>query len=80
MKHLKHNIKWWFIKHNFFKTTFIEEPFIYIKNGKPSKDITGIIKWLEPIGLYCYYKEKDKLAFERLEGLYPQYKGFIYLF
>lgn len=33
MKEIIRNIKWWFIRNNFFKYTFIEQPFIYLKNG-----------------------------------------------
>ena len=73
-------IKRLLVKHNIIKGDFIEEGMIYIAAGEPSKEMTDKVKWLDKIHLHCYYRDKDRLAFEALNKKYPQYKGFIYLF
>ena len=77
---LKIKIKKFLVKHNIIKDDFVEEGLIYISAGEPSKEMTDKVKWLGEVRLHCYYRDKDRLAFEALNKKYPQYKGFIYLF
>ena len=83
MKQLIRKIKWWFIRHNFFKHTFIEQPFIYLDNENcMSKEPTSKIKWLEKeISVYCYYKDIHKAVWDKIKDKYPiSYQEYIYLY
>ena len=73
-------MKKFLIKHNVIKGDFVIESFIYIKNHKPVLDPTDIMKWLEPVKVHCYYKDKDREAYKLLYDKYPQYKGLIWLY
>ena len=65
------------IKHNIIKSDFYIQGFIYLKNNKPTKDVTDKIKWLEEILIHCYYKDLYKIAKEKFNNMYPQYKEYI---
>lgn len=78
---LKHKIKWFLIKLNIFKYTFVVSPFVYIDNcGNVSKKITDKIKWLETIKIKCFYKNMERDVLKKIYTVYPEYKGFIYLY
>ena len=78
---IEHNIVINFlISHNIIKGDFYVQGFIYIKNHKPTNDITTNIKWLEEISIHCYFKDLYKIAFDKFNNMYPQYKGFINLY
>jgi hypothetical protein len=83
MKEIIRKIKWWFIRNNFFKYTFVEQPFIYLKNGNCiSKEPTDKIKWLEKgISVHCYYKDIYKAVWDKIKDKYPAYyQKYIYLY
>ena len=82
MKQLIRKIKWWLIKHNFFKYTFIEQPFIYLKNGNClSEEPTDKIKWLEQVSVHCYYKDIHEAVWDKIKNKYPMsYQEYIYLY
>ena len=83
MKQIIRKIKWWLIKHNFFKYTFIEQPFIYINDKNCiSKEPTNKVKWLEKeISVHCYYKDIHKAVWDKIKNRYPaDYQEYIYLY
>lgn len=77
---IKKKLKKFLVKHNIIKDHFYIDSFIYIKAGKPCKEITTIIKWLKSLCIYTYYKNIDKKAFEILNKEYPEYKGYINIY
>ena len=74
------SIRRFLIRHNVIKGTFCEQGFIYIKNHKPTNEITDIIKWLDEVSVHCYFKQKDTLMINILNEKYPEYKGLIWLY
>ena len=63
-----------------YKHSEISQGFIYIKNHKPTNEITDIIKWLDEVSVHCYFKQKDTLMINILNEKYPEYKGLIWLY
>lgn len=73
-------MKKFLIAHNIIKGNFHVQGFIYIKNHKPTEDITNNIKWLKEITIRCYFKNLYVIAFGKFNNMYPEYKGFINLY
>ena len=74
----KVKLKWWLIKHNFFKYTFHVAGFVYVdKKDNVTNELTDKIKWLGDVEVYCFYKDMNKFALEKFNRRYPQYLGHI---
>ncbi len=75
------SIKKFLIKHNIIKGDFYAQGFVYITaNRKPTLFLSDTIKWLEEVKVHCYYKDRDRMLFNTLDELHPEYKGYIYLY
>lgn len=77
----KIKLKWWLIKHNFFKYTFHVEGFVYNdKNNVPSNTLASKIKWLGDVEVHCFYRDMNEYALKEYHKKYPQYLGYINLY
>lgn len=70
-------VKEFLANHNLMKRIYYGDVFIYVdKDGNPTNEMTDKIRWLRPVFVYCYRKDKDDAITKAITGLYPEYEGF----
>ena len=73
-------IKKFLVRNSIIKGNFYAQGMIFSAAGKPSKEPTDTVKWLDKMQVHCYYNEQANKFFDMLGELHPEYKGYFYLY